>query len=269
MQNVDKKQKCPLCGAKNPPDASRCATCTRPLNTDVLPSQALYREALWAQPVSTRRAGRSNATLVVVLVLLLGAVGNYFWLGYGPDWMHSAEITTKGESWAQYTGQPEFRIDRPGAPMGRLGATGDGLAVKSVSVWVDANWDANRDANTQATGAFIDARRTLHAVVAAATTPMPTSLPIEQNFAPIMAAMAPGVTLGTPAITPVPNAPYGVQYDVSVPYTDWPDSAGKGTARARFINYKNQLFVAATFTNAGDDADLQARLVENFVPTDS
>ena len=92
MQLLEKKVKCPLCGAKNQKDARRCAICTRPLANDPLPSQAVYDEALWSTKIATKRSRqRTNPYLLLVTAVAVALLANYFVLGYGPSWAHEPD----------------------------------------------------------------------------------------------------------------------------------------------------------------------------------
>ena len=137
MQLLEKKAKCPLCGAKNPVDAPRCGTCTRPLQNDPLPSQALYDEALWSTKIASKGARTpTNPYAVLALLVVAAVIVNYFVLGFGPSWAHEAKPPAKGFEWKVYTGQPDYRADLPGEPItGSAGAFGTTLTT--ATVWVD------------------------------------------------------------------------------------------------------------------------------------
>ena len=173
MQLLEKKAKCPLCGAKNPVDAPRCGTCTRPLQNDPLPSQALYDEALWSTKIASKGARTpTNPYAVLALLVVAAVIVNYFVVGLGPSWAHEAKPQAKGFEWKVYTGQPDYRADLPGEPItGSAGAFGTTLTT--ATVWVDGHWDLVRDRDTRSVGALDLARRNVHAALILASGPAP------------------------------------------------------------------------------------------------
>ena len=267
MQHVAKKIKCPLCGAKNAGDASRCSTCTRPLSTDTLPSQAVFQEALWAERIASKQSrAKTNPYVLLLAAIVIALVANYFWIGYGPDWAHVDQPLPKGSNWTEQRSRPEFRVDLPGTPMVATATDATGRSVTTSSVWLDSHWDLLRDENTRSTGGLLQSRRDLYAVTAVATTTDPGATDLRAAMSATIAAMAPGAVLGTTEVQQRQDPPYGEQFDLRAPYSDWPDAAGAGVVRARAIFLNGKVYVAATFFEQSEERALQDRLVRNFVP---
>ncbi|MFN8053068.1 MAG: zinc ribbon domain-containing protein [Acidimicrobiales bacterium] len=267
MQLLAKKAKCPLCGAKNPPDAARCGICTRPLANDPLPSQAVYQEALWSTKIATKQARKkASPSTFLSLIIVLGVLLNYFVLGFGPEWLHEPKATPKAADWQVFSGNPDFKADLPGHPMETLRKI-PGSGLNAATVWVDANWDLLRDDETQSVAALDVARRRVHAQLTAAAGPAPAD--VAASIPAIVGALAPGSALADGGVTAVDQPAYGEQFDLVTTYVGWPDESGSGTVRAHVVVFDGKLFVAATFVHDGDDEALHRRLVSTFVPTGS
>lgn len=264
MQLLEKKVKCPLCGAKNGARAARCAICTRPLNNDPLPSQALYDEALWSTKIASKRSRKATSPyLILVVVLAVGLCVNYFVVKAGPDWMHEPVPLGKGFSWEEQTELGRYRVDLPGHPI-REEVPVAGVTFNAASVWVDGNWEKLRDEDTRSIMALQDSIVRLHSGLVVATGPAPMDPASSINS--VVAAMSPGAVLADGGVTALQDPDYGAQWDLVTTYTGWPEESKEGTVRARVIVLDNEMFVAATFTNGGDDPDVHERLVQSFVP---
>lgn len=264
MQLLEKKAKCPLCGAKNPVDAPRCGTCTRPLQNDPLPSQALYDEALWSTKIASKASRKkTNPYAVLALLVVVAIIVNYFVVGLGPSWAHEAKPTAKGFEWKVYTGQPDYRADLPGSPI--VGsASAFGTTLTTASVWVNSHWDLVRDQDTRSVGAIDQARRSVHADLILGAGPAPADP--ATALSALVQALVPDTQLEPGGVNTVQDPDYGQQLTLETPFTGFPEANGSGTVRATAIVFDGKIFVAASFVSGGDDAALHARLTEEFVP---
>jgi len=266
MQLLEKKTKCPLCGAKNKLDANRCGICTRPLKNDALPSQAVYEEALWSSRIASKSSNRTKINPYAVLALLVvgGVILNYFVIGYGPSWAHEAPTLGKGFEWKVYRGQPEYEVDLPGAPM--VGsAAAQGSTLTTAAVWVDGHWDLVRDDNTQSKGKLDQARIEAYAALVTATGNAPADP--ATALTGIVQAMLPNTQLEPGGIETVQDPPPGQQrLTLATNYTGFPEDADNGVVRATAIVADGRIWVAASYVRGGDDPALHQRLVRNLKP---
>ena len=264
MQLLEKKAKCPLCGAKNPVDAPRCGTCTRPLQNDPLPSQALYDEALWSTKIASKGARSStNPYAVLALLVVAAVIVNYFVLGFGPSWAHEAKPQAKGFEWKVYTGQPDYRADLPGEPItGSAGAFGTTLTT--ATVWVDGHWDLVRDRDTRSVGALDLARRNVHAALILASGPAPADP--ATALSTLVQTLQPDTQLEPGGVDTVQDPPYGQQITLATSFTGFPEANGSGTVRATAIVLDGKVYIAASFVTGGDDPSLHSRLTSHFTP---
>lgn len=264
MQLLEKKVKCPLCGARNKLDARRCTICTRPLANDPLPTQALYQDALWSSTIATPRGstGTGISPWFVVAVLVVGAaVANYFVLGWGPSWAHEPATPERGFSWKEYRDDPAYRVDLPGVPMvAPIDVAGTRLTA--AGVWVDRFWDVSRDATTQSAASLDLSRRSAHALIVTASGPAPADT--ANAIGAMVAAVAPGVALEEGGL--VADGSSG-RYLLRTRFAGWPEPADEGVVRATVTVHEGSVLLAATFVREGDDPALAERLVEQFVPT--
>jgi hypothetical protein len=266
MQLLEKKTKCPLCGAKNEIGASRCSICTRPLNDDLLPTQAVYQEALWASKIATPGSRRkTNPYLILVTVLAVAVTLNYFVLGFGPSWAHEPEPAPKGFGWVQQMKLPGYRVDMPGIPLIHM-ANASGTSLQTARVWVDSNWDLLRDQESTSVAAVQVALKRLHAGIVTASGPAPANP--ASAVSSVVAALNPdgAAQLADGGVTELRDPAFGQQFDLVTEYRGWPEEADTGTVRARVIVVGGKMFVAATFVKDGDDPALQQRLVSAFSP---
>jgi hypothetical protein len=264
MLLLEKKAKCPLCGTKNPVDAVRCSICTRPLDNDPLPSQAVYQEALWSSRIASKTARKkANPYAVLGLLVVAAVIVNYFVVGLGPSWAHETAPVERGSLWKEQRSLPGYVADLPGTPM--LGAaTAGGSSLATASVWVDGHWDLVRDAGTQSVGGLAEANAGVHAdlVLASGNAPADAiaSLPA------IVAAFVPGTQLAAGGVNTVQDPAFGNQLTLTTGFTGFPDEAGDGTVRATATVANGRIYVAASFVVGGDDSALHARLTSTFVP---
>ncbi len=264
MQLLEKKAKCPLCGAKNPVEAVRCRTCTRPLANDPLPSQAVYQEALWSTKIATKSARkRTSPYAILAMFLVVLALANYFVGGYGPDWLHEPKAQPKGNEWKVYGNNADYQVDLPGLPIESV-AKAPGTDLAAATVWVDGHWDLIRDSETQSVAALEVARKSVHAQLVTASGIAPAD--VASSIPAIVSSLAKGSVLTDGGVTLVDRPAYGEQYDLLTTFTGWPDESGTGTVRAHVTVVGGKLFVVASFIVGGDDADLQKRLVKAFQP---
>lgn len=263
MQMLEKKVKCPLCGARNKVDAPRCTICTRPLANDPLPSQALYQEALWSSTIATSRGntgtGVSPWFVVGVLVVAL-ALLNYFVVGLGPSWAHEPKAPERGFTWKEYRGDPAYRADLPGTPL-VLPVDVAGTRLTAAAVWVDSNWNVARDGTTQSVAALDAGLRTAHGLIVTASGPAPSDT--ANAVGAMVAALAPGVALEEGGVTA--DGTTG-RFLLRTKFAGWPLPADEGVVRATVRVDGGTVFVAASFVRGGDDPALAERLVEQFVP---
>ena len=266
MQLLEKNTaKCPLCGAKNPTGARRCSTCTRPLENDPLPSQAVYEEALWARKVATKASRqKTNPYVALVALLAIALCANYFFFGYGPSWAHDPKPVPKGNTWKVYRDQPQYIADLPGTPMVEQVA-GPAGPLTTATVWVNSHWDKVRDDNTESIGALAEARAQRYAILTTAVGTAPGDIAASADQT--LSALAPGVTLAEIDVTEVQDPPSGRQFEVRANSSGWPEASSAGVVRARFIAIDGQVFIAAAFLDGADEVALYDRLVEMFIPT--
>lgn len=264
MLLLEKKAKCPLCGTKNPVDANRCSICTRPLDNAPLPTQAVYQEALWATRIASKGSRKkTNPYAVLAMLIIVGALANYFFLGFGPSWAHEPEPQAKGWQWKEYRNGTEYVADLPGTPM-ETTVTAMGAPLTTASVWVDGRWDVLRDDTTRSVGGIAEARARIHADLVTAVGPAPTDP--AASLTALVTALAPNVELASGGVTTVQDPAFGQQYTLTTTFTGLPEAAADGTVRATAIVADGKIHLAASFVVGGDDAALHRRLVDNFVP---
>ncbi|HNI35040.1 MAG TPA: hypothetical protein PLV93_06540 [Microthrixaceae bacterium] len=264
MQVMEKKAKCPLCGAKNPVGAPRCGICTRPLEEAPLPSQAVYQEALWSTRIASKGARKkSNPAFALLLVALVGLGLNYFVVKKGPDWLHEPVQAPQGSTWKEYRDQPDYLVDLPGTPMvGTAEALGSQLST--ASVWVDDRWDVARDDNTRSVGAMENARNRLHAGVVVASGVAPADP--AATLSGLVASLVPNTELAVGGVDSVQRPAYGEQFTLTTNFTGFPEPSKSGTVRATATIWEGRIYIAASFVVGGDDKALHQNLVEDFHP---
>ena len=264
MLLLEKKAKCPLCGAKNPVGASRCGICTRPLENDPLPSQAVYQEALWATRIASKGARKKTNPYAILAVLAIGAVLlNYFVVGYGPSWAHEPTQVAKGSEWKVFRDQPDYVADLPGTPM-MTTSTAFGASLTTATVWVDDHWDLVRDADTQSVGRLADARTKVHAGLSLASGPAPAD-PAAALTA-IVQSLQPKSILQPGGVEVVQDPAFGQELTLTTEFNGFPEDADHGVVRATATVANGKIWVVASFVRGGDDPDLHARLTKHFVP---
>ena len=265
MPLLETKVRCLLCGAKNRPDAQRCRTCTRPIQTDgVMASQVIYEDALWSQPITTKRSAEANPFTVLALLLLIAIGVNYLFVGLGPSWAHAAGDAEKDRTWKSYRGDPSYRVDLPGEPIQAQVPTPAGdLAV--AQVWVDSNWSRVRDNATVSPASLDSGREQLYATLATASVPAAGD-PKSQTTTAVTAVLA-SARLTEVIVTEVQDPEFGAQYDLSANYRNWPDENGSGEIRARAISLDGTMYLAITAFDAEVDETLHDRLVSQLAPT--
>lgn len=264
MSVITKKTKCPLCGARNEAGARRCQICTRPLTSDPLVTTAIYEEALWSRPVAnTHRRAEIRPGVVAVLVIVAALATNYVWLGYGPDWAHLPRVVEKGSDWKSYRSNPAYRADFPGDPIIES-ANGPTGALQLASVWVDAEWREVFDATTRSTGERVRARESLHAALVAANGTAPVD--VRSSAVELVRSIRPNATLTNPSTTELQDPPYGRHFEVVANYDNWPDGAGRGTVRARVVEFNGSAFISAVYFDDDVDTALFDRFVAEIVP---
>lgn len=263
MLLLEKKVKCPLCGAKNTAGSPRCAICTRPLDNDPLPSQAVYQEALWSTRIASKGSrARTSPAAILALVVLTAGLMNYYVFGLGPSWAHEPAPVVKGEQWKVYD-QPDYVADLPGEPMTSTRAV-LGTQLTVASVWVDGNWNAVRDDRTRSAGGLEQARKAVTAGVFTASGPAPADP--GASLSALVTSLAEGVTLEPGGVTAVQDAPVGEQFTLSTSFSGWPEESDAGTVRATAIVVDGRIHIAASFVIGGDDASLHRRLASKFEP---
>ncbi|MEZ5322220.1 MAG: hypothetical protein R2698_09135 [Microthrixaceae bacterium] len=269
---ISRKTRCPLCGTKNDSTVQRCHICTRPLpdrgDERPLASAALYDEALWSTPVNTTVVERrkTNPALGIALIAILALGANYLYFKKGPDWAHIPVPLERGFSWAERRDAPDFVVDLPGEPM-ILDLDGTAAGFRARSVWVDSQWNAVLDADTQSSGASMQARRDAEGLISVASGPLPAD--IATTLPAIVSAMGPGSTIDGATLGASdhrPGDPFDATYTMSGHFIGWPDPAGQGTVRATASVREGRLYVATTFVLGGDDPALHRRLVRTFHP---
>lgn len=265
MLLLEKKVKCPLCGAKNPVNAARCGICTRPLRNDPLPTQAVYQEALWSTRIASKGSRKkSNPYALLAMTALLAALLNYFVLGYGPSWAHVDPPPVKGATWRANADQPGYTVDLPGSPI-QATTTSFGTPLDTATVWVDSNWATIRDARTQSVADLDRARRDAYAGLVTATGPAPTDA--AASLTAVVTSLAPGAVVEPGGVTRVQDASYGEQFTLDSSFTGWPEPNDQGHVRATAIVLDGKIYVAASFVRGKDDKALHARLAKTFIPT--
>lgn len=265
MLLLEKKAKCPLCGAKNPVGAQRCAICTRPLENDPLPSQAVYQEALWATRIATKGSRRkANPYALLGIAVVAAVILNYFVVGLGPSWAHEAAPLPKGSEWKVFRGQPDYVADLPGTPM-TGSANAFGATLVTSTVWVDGHWDLVRDEGTQSVGRLATAREQVHAALVIASGNAPADP--ASSLTAIVQSLVPNSVLVAGGIDAVQAPAFGQEFRLTTEFTGFPEDADRGTVRATAFVADGRIWVAASFVRGGDDATLHSRLTENFVPS--
>ena len=257
-----KTMRCPQCGAKNAADAHRCRTCTRPLDTVESSSNADFERQLWADPVTSRPPREPvNRWLLLVVLLVAAAIGNYYWLAAGPSWAHVPKAVPKGSEWRTFSSHPPFRVAMPGDPETFTSATTAGVMTISQS-WVDGHWDVIRDRHTQSVGALSEARHGYFAVVALGTVTAPVD---PAAGAPqLVSSMETPMSMSELTSTEVRYPSIGRQFDVSGRYANWPLDGGSGTVKARVIVEGGQAVVIAVFYRNTVDPALLERVVNDY-----
>ena len=262
----NKKVRCPLCGAKNPVDAPRCTICTRPLQGNSLPTQAVYEEALWSTRIASKGARtKVNPYAVLGLLVVAAVILNYFVIGLGPSWAHEQAEAPLGADWKVYRDQPDYAVDLPGSPIiGRADAQGTELTT--ATVWVGSRWQRIRDDDTRSVGALEEARVGVHAALVTAVGPAPGDP--AASLTAVVQSMVGGTQLEPGGITTVQDPPAGQQRLVLLTnHTGFPEPNDRGVVRATAIVAGGRIWIAASFVRGGDDAALHEHLVEHFVPT--
>lgn len=264
MLLLEKKAKCPLCGAKNPVGAARCGICTRPLDNDPLPSQAVYQEALWSTRIASKGSRKKTNPYAVLGILAVGAVLlNYFVIGLGPDWAHEPKPVAKGFQWKVYRDQPDYVADIPGSPM-ITQSTAFGTTLTTATVWVDSHWDLVRDDDTQAVGTLADARTKVYAGLSLASGPAPQDP--ATALSGIVQSLQPTTILTPGGVTVVQDPAFGQVYTLVTEFNGFPEDADRGTVRATATVADGKIWVAASFVRRADDVALHTRLTKNFIP---
>lgn len=261
-----KKTRCPLCGAKNPIDAARCSICTRPLERNPLPTQAVYEEALWSTRIASKHSTRRRIDPVPVgfMLLVCAALLNYFVLGYGPSWAHVDPPPDKAGDWAVNRGQADYVADIPGVPM-RAVVAAQGTSIETATVWVDSNWLRIRDDNTQSVGRLQEARDGAHAALVLGVGAAPADP--AASLTAIVQAMLPGTELEVGGVSTQQDPPPGQQkISLVTNYTGFPEPADRGVVRATATVANGKIWIAASYVRPGDDPDLHHRLIEHFEP---
>ena len=263
MLLLEKKAKCPLCGAKNPIDAARCAICTRPLEKDPLPSQAVYQEALWSTRIASKGSRKkANPYAVLGMLVVLAVILNYFVIGFGPNWAHEPKPQAKGSQWKEYR-QADYVADLPGDPIpGTADAVGTHLSTSTV--WIDGHWDLVRDDDTQSVGAIEAARAHVYAGLVTAVGNAPTDA--AASLPALVTALVPDTELAPGGVATVQDATFGQQITLDTTFSGFPEAADEGTVRATATVVDGKIFVAASFVVGGDDAALHRRLADRFIP---
>lgn len=264
MRLATRKPRCPACGAPNAADARRCGSCTRPVDTPDGLGAALYREALWAEPISRPRSWRPGPRLVVAAALGAAALANWFWLRVGPDWAHAPHEIVAASDWRTYRGEPGLRVDLPGEPM-RSVATGPTGPMSTSTVWVDRNWLLARDGRTRSAAALASARTARHATLVAASGPAPTA-PSADVATLAVGVLVPGAELSGIEVVAGAEPRGGARFDVRARYRGHPEVADSGEVRARVVVVDGRLLVVAAFARGGGDDALFGELVADFVP---
>ncbi len=267
---TSKKTRCPSCDHRNPVDAHRCDVCTRVLDNDEAPSQVVYDEMLFAEPVSTRHVPRrrtsSRVGMVVVLLITLLYVASVASTASWVPYPFHDYFVDKGSEWRTYADDPLYTAQLPGSPANAT-VVGPSGQFATASVWVDSHWDTVRDVNTISPGALRDARTNLHAGLVTASG---GAIDDPRLVAPeILEALRPGASVSDAEISGVERSDGAEQFDVTADYSNWPDEAGSGTVMARFIQRDGSLFVMATYGRGGVEPDLQDSLVDGFEITAS
>ncbi len=233
MQVMEKKAKCPLCGAKNPVGAPRCGICTRPLEEAPLPSQAVYQEALWSTRIASKGARKkSNPAFALLLVALVGLGLNYFVVKKGPDWLHEPVQAPQGSTWKEYRDQPDYLVD-PHRGCRELGA-------------------------------MENARNRLHAGVVVASGVAPADP--AATLSGLVASLVPNTELAVGGVDSVQRPAYGEQFTLTTNFTGFPEPSKSGTVRATATIWEGRIYIAASFVVGGDDKALHQNLVEDFHP---
>jgi len=263
MQTTTTKTiRCAQCGSKNPADAHRCRTCTRPLDTPESSSNADFEQQLWADPITSNPPRKPISPWLLVVVALVGAaVGNYYWLRAGPSWAHVAKPVPKGSEWRTFSGQPQVVIAMPGDPETFTSPTPAGAMTVAQS-WVDGHWDVIRDRHTQSVAALSAARHGYFAVVAIATVAAPRDPAI--GAAQLVSSMEPPMVTSDLTTAEVKLSSIGRQFDVSGHFDNWPLDSGSGTVKARVIVDKGQAVVIAAFYRQDVDPALLSRMVDDY-----
>lgn len=257
---TDKAVRCPTCGAKSPAGSQRCRLCTRTLPRKVMATQAAFEEELYAAPIrTTRHQVRISFPVVVLLIAVLAAIGNYLWWGYGPSWASRDAAHSPGDNWRTYRGFEGATVLLPGTPISSSGDSAVGM-VRRAEVAVDRNWDAVIDAQVTAPGAIADARTRRVATITVAETSAPAD-PVAAG-ADLLVAAQPATKVSEVEVRPRPQAEG--HYDVTARYRRSDDPSVAGEVRARIIIQGPRAYVLATYLTRGEVRGLQDHLVGGF-----
>jgi hypothetical protein len=262
VQLTAKKIRCPLCGAKNDVDATRCQICTRPLGENSSKTEAIYQEALWSRSINQAPRARTRILPVLAFLVIAGLAANYLYFGFGPSWAHLASAARPGADWLQVD-DPAYRVDLPGTPQKFTADTPAGQYATRW-VWVDDRWHAIRDSTTVSADALRDAGLNFSAALIVGVGPALTDP--RQQSAEVVAAIQPGPTVDGLTITERQHPDFGVQYDVTGTYKLWPDRADSGVVQARVTQYNGSTYVAVIFFKNRVSEGLSDRLLSEFVP---
>ncbi len=259
------KTTCPTCGSKNPPEAERCGTCTRPLSIEGTPSQQAFVEVMYAQPVrDTERAEhwiRPAWIFAFLAVLLVWC--NFQYIGWGPDWAVRPELRVqRGDTWRTVTETRGYSISFPSDARLDLVQAPTGTASRVIAA-VDDRWVTIRPATTGLTRP--QPTHDVHAVALALGADAPDSL-TEATALSTLEAAYPGVAIGDPQLDEVTTAAYGEQLALEATYTGGVGTEAEGEVHARLIQVDGRMYVIAVFSEGSPDRDLFARLVSGFRP---
>jgi len=266
MPTLTKKQTCGTCGAKNPPEVTRCRICTRTLATGANNSTEAFAEALYAQPVrdtENERRWVPPGLVLLTVVVILGAV-NYLWVGFGPALLHRPGLDpVRSGEWRTVTDLRTFSVVMPQNSI-RDRVPGPGGNLQRVVASVDNDWIVVRGVDGIDESRRGAQARGVTATIVAASGPE-ISLDAEQIEATVEASL-PGVDLADPTVTAVKSVSYGAQVVVDADFTGGTSRLDSGRMRARVIVLDGQTFVLATFSHGALDGDLSSKLVSSFRP---
>ncbi|MBK6670274.1 MAG: hypothetical protein IPG46_11630 [Actinobacteria bacterium] len=82
----------------------------------------------------------------------------------------------------------------------------------------------------------------------------------------LVRSIRPNATLTNPSTTELQDPPYGRHFEVVANYDNWPDGAGRGTVRARVVEFNGSVFISAVYFDDDVDTALFDRFVAEIVP---